>query len=518
MRIERALALARPIVVATLIIGLTSVPSVHGQLSPPEQQAKLTPGQPATAFGQSVAASGDTVIVGADGIGAAYVYLRSGFTWNAQGTLVPPDPTGIDYFGHSVGLQGDTAVVGAPNNAGKGAAYVFVRHGSNWNFEAKLTPNDAMPGQYFGFAVAVSGDTVVVSAISDAHAGTNSGAGYVFTRSGASWSQQAKLIADDGSAFDTFGYSVALDANTAVVGAWLDDVAPFGHSGSAYVFSRDGTSWHQEAKLTATVPASDQFFGVSVALAGDTALVGAYGDMAYEGSAYVFQRSGSTWTPQAKLVASDGATQDFFGSSVALRGDVAAIGAYGTNVFAGSAYLFARTVSHWNQLFELTASDGTASEYFGAAIAVTSDTLAAGALHDEPEGSVYVYVFKAVGTWAYLGGGVTGSSGVPALDPTGYLVASSAIALSLSQAKPFSLAPLVVGLSNLSAPFKGGVLVPYPNYIFPAFTDFFGKATFGGLWPAGVPSGFTTYFQWWIQDPAGPQGYAASNAVAGTAP
>jgi hypothetical protein len=126
--------------------------------------------------------------------------------------------------------------------------------------------------------------------------------------------------------------------------------------------------------------------------------------------------------------------------------------------------------------------------------------------------------FDLVPTLADLGLAVPGSLGPPALVGSSTMVPSTPVGFTLSNAKPFSLAPLVVGLSNLSAPFKGGTMVPYPNFIFPAFTDFFGNSSFGGLWPAGVPSGFTTYFQWWIQDPAGPQGYAASNAVAGTAP
>jgi hypothetical protein len=144
-------------------------------------------------------------------------------------------------------------------------------------------------------------------------------------------------------------------------------------------------------------------------------------------------------------------------------------------------------------------------------------------LYDYDAGFVAGLIFGARVTlnpeqWVDLGAGLAGQSGIPALTGIGSLSAGSSLQLALNSAKPFALAPLVVGLSNLSAPFKGGVLVPYPNYIFPAFTDFFGKSTFSGLWPAGVPSGFTTYFQWWIQDPAGPQGYAASNAVAGTAP
>ena len=125
--------------------------------------------------------------------------------------------------------------------------------------------------------------------------------------------------------------------------------------------------------------------------------------------------------------------------------------------------------------------------------------------------------FHAI-TWSDLGSGLVGMSGIPTLSGTGDLLASSPITLALANAKPFSFAPLVVGVSSITAPFKGGTMVPKPDVVFPLFTDFFGGTVFGGLWPAGVPSGFATYFQWWIQDPAGPKGFAASNALAGTTP
>lgn len=117
-----------------------------------------------------------------------------------------------------------------------------------------------------------------------------------------------------------------------------------------------------------------------------------------------------------------------------------------------------------------------------------------------------------------LGSGLAGTNGIPGLVATGTLVAGTPIALILSGAKPFAPSWLVVGVAQLNAPFKGGVMVPTPDLLFAQTTDFFGASSFGGLWPAGVPSGFTTYFQWWISDPAGPKGFAASNALAGTTP
>jgi hypothetical protein len=114
--------------------------------------------------------------------------------------------------------------------------------------------------------------------------------------------------------------------------------------------------------------------------------------------------------------------------------------------------------------------------------------------------------------------GLAGVAGTPALVGTGSLFAGTPVALSLTQARPFAFSPLIVGLSAINAPFKGGTLVPNPDFVFPLFSDFFGAWSFAGLWPAGIPAGVTIRFQAWIQDPAGPQAFAASNAISATTP
>jgi hypothetical protein len=173
-------------------------------------------------------------------------------------------------------------------------------------------------------AIAGAGDTVLVGArFDDVGANTNQGSAYVFVRSGSTWTQQAKLTAADGVATDLFGNSVALSGDTALVGAYYDDVGAIGGEGSAYVFVRSGSTWTQQAQLTAADSANSDQFGISVALSGDTALVGAWlNDVVTtdQGAAYVFVRSGSTWTQQARLTVADGAPFDQFGFSVALGG------------------------------------------------------------------------------------------------------------------------------------------------------------------------------------------------------
>ena len=195
--------------------------------------------------------------------------------------------------------------------------------------QTKIVDGDAAAVDCFGTSVSISGDTALVGAYQDDDAGSDTGSAYVFVRSGDTWTQQAKLTASDAAAGDFFGYSVSVSGDTAIIGALRDDDAGSG-SGSAYVFVRSGTTWTQQQKLTASDAAGEDQFGISVSIDGDTALVGAYDDDdagAMSGSAYVFVRSGDTWTQQQKLTASDAAAGDFFSYSVSVSGDTALVGA-----------------------------------------------------------------------------------------------------------------------------------------------------------------------------------------------
>lgn len=322
------------------------------------QQAKLTAadGGPGDIFGLSVSISGNTANVGApntDGAGqnsgSTYVFVRTGTTWMQQTELVAADAADGDNFGGSVSLDGDTAIVGAlrDDDAGSesGSAYVFVRSGSTWSQQVKLTASDAAAGERFGVSVDVQGDTAIIGADLDTGAVAASGSAYVFTRTGSVWSQQAKVGASDAASADYFGVSVAIHGTTAVVGAWLDDDAGSA-SGSAYVFIQNGTVWSQQAKLTASDAASLDIFGYSGSVEGGTAIVGAsWTDSAgtNSGSAYVFSGNGTVWSQQAKLTASDAASGDSFGYSVSMDNGTAIVGSYGdgdNGTESGSAYIF----------------------------------------------------------------------------------------------------------------------------------------------------------------------------------
>jgi hypothetical protein len=249
--------------------------------------------------------------------------------------------------------------------------------------------------------VAISGDTAVVGAYgADVGLNSNQGSAYVFVRSGSAWTQQAKLTAADGAANDLFGQSVAVSGDTAVAGAAGDDVGVNSNQGSAYVFIRSGFVWTQQAKLTAADGAAGDNLGESLALDGDTAVVGAYADDLGRGSAYVFIRSGSVWTQQAKLTAADGASSDNFGDGVGLDGDTAVIGApsddRGTNINQGSAYVFTRSGSSWTQHGNFAASDGAAGDSFGWSVSVSGNTVVAGSHNDDTvtqsnHGSAYFF-------------------------------------------------------------------------------------------------------------------------------
>jgi hypothetical protein len=316
--------------------------------------------------------------------------------WTERQKLLASDGAAYDYFGCSVSLDGDTAVIGADGDddlgSASGSAYVFTRTGTSWTQQAKLLASDGEAGDKFGRSVSLDGDTVVIGAYSD---DSYRGSAYVFTRSGTTWMQQAKLTASDGEADGFFGISVSLDGDTVVIGAYRDDL----YRGSAYIFTRTGTSWAQQAKLLASDGSAGDWFGVSVSVDGDTAVIGAYKDDDLgdaSGSAYVFTRTGTSWTQQAKLLASDGAADDEFGWSVSLDGDTAVIGADGDDDLgsaSGSAYVFTRSGTTWTQQAKLTASDGEADDWFGWSVSLDGDTVVIIAAGDDSwRGSAYVFI------------------------------------------------------------------------------------------------------------------------------
>jgi len=349
--------------------------------------------------------------------GSAYVFTRTGSTWTEQTELLPSDGVAEDQFSYCTALDGNTAIVTSllddDNGVDSGSAYVFVRAGTTWTQQAKLLPLDGGAGDHFGFYCALDGDTAVIGANWDSDNGNMSGSAYVFTRIGTTWTQQAKLLASDGQAGDRFGGSIAVTGDTALIGAYYDDDNGV-DSGSMYVFTRTGTTWTEQQKFHPSDAGAGDTFGGVVSLSGDSVLIGAGGDNdmgSNAGAAYVFVRNGANWTQQAKLHASDGAAGDEFGIwGLSLDGDTALIGSFndddhGSN--SGSSYVFTRTGTTWTQQQKLLATDGAAGDNFGGWGAISGDSALIGAPTDDDNGmnSGSEYVFTKVGlTFSIVGG------------------------------------------------------------------------------------------------------------------
>jgi trimeric autotransporter adhesin len=358
--------------------------------------------RPGEVFGTSVATSGDTLVIGAYGetslakgvnnppapysatdgaTGAVYVFTRAGGVWSQQAYLKASnthDESGLSgpLFGYSVAISGNTIAVGAPQEASNatgvngnqadasaitaGAAYVFTRVGTTWTQQAYVKASNARPISRFGVAVALSGDTLAVGADAESsNASTvngdqanqslsRAGAAYVFTRSGVTWSQQAYIKASNTRSEASFGSALALSGDTLAVGAPYETSSATGVNGSqaatgsnygaAYVFARSGTTWSQQAYVKASNTRADANFGYAVAVSGDTLAVGSNGESSgvpgdpadtsasNAGAVYVFARAGATWSQQAYVKAAKPQTAAGFGTSVALSDNTLAVG------------------------------------------------------------------------------------------------------------------------------------------------------------------------------------------------
>ena len=405
---------------------------------PASNSASATPRapKPAKPTGLGAVASDTRVTLSWDNLGNSTITGYELAEVIPEDWLTAADGAAGDHFGISVAIDGDTAVVGADRaNDRRGSAYIFTRDSTgDWTQQVKLDGEET--GDQFGWSVAVDGDTVVVGAHAydgeDASNTTlvNSGATYVFTKPTGGWAawdalsqtakaaMTAKLAPTVPEEYAFFGGSVALAGNTLAIGSRLYDAGGRLGAGAAYVFTKDsGTGvWSQAAKLTASTSLQLAYLGYSLAVDGDTVLVGAYGDDTVfgelgSGSAYVFDKPPGGWTDgneTAKLTASDRQPSGYFGFSVALDGDTAVIGASqhsdpGTGAGSGAAYVFARESGVWGEKARLTPSDAAAGDNFGVSVAVDGNTVVVGSWQDDDNGrnsgSAYVFEKPALG-WA----------------------------------------------------------------------------------------------------------------------
>ncbi len=363
------------------------------------------------AFGTSVSISGDTAVVGSplddDKRGSAYIFDRNfgGMdNWGERKKITASDGVGGDEFGDKVSISGDTVIVGARvDGGGIGAAYIFDRNqggANNWGEVKKIVGSGIGAGSQFGCSVGISVDTAVVGARS---AFPNTGEAYIFERNlgGANnWGERKKITASDAGAGFAFGASAAIDSNTVIIGS-----SGVTGGGAAYLFDRDqggANNWGEVKKIVGSDTAANDAFGASVAISSDTAIVGALGKAAQLGAAYVFGRNqggANNWGQFQKLLASDGMAGDRFGESVAISGDTALVGAGSDNSSQGGAYVYDRNqggANNWGEVVKLLAGDGDAGDNFGFAVAMSGLKAIVGARGDEAgdtfgKGSAYIF-------------------------------------------------------------------------------------------------------------------------------
>ncbi len=375
-------------------------PRITSSLSYQELQ-KLKASTPADMdmLGYSVAIDGDTAVVGADGFnnntGEAYIYKYDEVSklFLQKAVLSSTNLSSGDHFGNSVAISGDTVIIGAfgddEKNSDSGAAYIYEKPSSGWadtNTEkAKLKASDADSDDLFGANVAISGDTVLIGAYFDNETNTDSGAAYIYEKPSSGWAdsavEKAKLKASDADSSDLFGASVSISGDTVIIGAYLDNETNDG-SGAAYIYEKPSSGWAdtntEKAKLKASDPDEGDNFGISVTICGDTVIIGAYDDDETNndsGAAYIYEKPSSGWvdtnTEKVKLKASDADEGDNFGVSVAISGDTVIIGAYNdneTNDGSGAAYLFTNaltqnTLENKTDIMQIEASDADADDF-----------------------------------------------------------------------------------------------------------------------------------------------------------
>ena len=305
-------------------------------------------------FGTSVSLTTDYALVGAccddAGSGSAYIFQYDGTNWVEQTKLVGHDGPPFSHFGGAVSISGERALVGATlDRRGvilPGAAYIFQYDGSNWVEQAKLFASDGAENDHFGGEVSLSGDYALIGAYDDDDLATDCGSAYVFHFNGSDWEEQAKLLPSDCGEYDSFGSRLSISGEYALVSAYGNDEIGT-DAGAAFIFHFNGSMWTELTKLTASDGLEDDSFGISVSLSGDYALVGASNQYTTgNDAAYIFRNQGSNWTEQTKLTSSDGIDNNGFAVSVSLSGDYALVGSKyddENGSAAGAAYVYTAT-------------------------------------------------------------------------------------------------------------------------------------------------------------------------------
>ncbi|MDX1611655.1 MAG: hypothetical protein R3185_04745, partial [Candidatus Thermoplasmatota archaeon] len=341
--------------------------------------------------------------------GAATIHVRSGTSWYEQAFLSPASLDPGDEFGFAAAVSGNTVAIGAPyddtEGTDTGAVYIYTRSGSTWTLQETLTVSTVASGGAFGSSVALDGDTLVIGAMADDVFQNRDGSAYVFVRSNGVWSQQAKLMGSAPEAHRLLGRSVDISGDHIAVGASGHDHAAL-HAGAVYVFERSGTTWAQEAFLTASDAQAGDELGYDVAIDGSTVIAGAPYQDTWAGTAYIFREDGSGWSQEAKLKPTDPSDWDLFAFSVDVEGGIALITAHGYDNHAtddpnvGAAYVFTRSGTVWAQESRFTHDDQDRYHTFARNAALSGTRALVTAPGDDASGSDagagFIYTLDAV--------------------------------------------------------------------------------------------------------------------------
>lgn len=353
----------------------------------------------------AIAGASEDDIGSNEGQGSAYMYHFNGGQWSQTQKLVASDGGSSDYFGYSVAISGNYAIVGAFDdkigaNEGQGSAYIFFYNGTQWIEQQKLTASDGGPYDAFGISVSIDGEYAAIGAIRH-DVGTNGDQGcvYVFKYNGSAWLQQQKLLASDPAANQKLGVSVSINSNRIISGTDGATVGGNAYQGSAYVYSYNGSVWSQQQKLTAADGGPEDWFGYSVSIQGDDVIVGAFGDdigsNTNQGSAYIFHFESNTWVQKQKVIANDGDASDEFGISVALYNDHVLIGAssdaVGSSLFQGSAYIYQNIGGLWMLYQKVINPAGGSEHHFGYATSLYGDRFIVGSYGAENDRGIVVF-------------------------------------------------------------------------------------------------------------------------------
>ncbi len=483
-----------------------------------ERETKLADpeGAPDDHLGNAVAISGDYAIVGKESRSSALVWERIDGEWQHAAKLTAGDGSPNDLFGSDVSISGDYAIVGAPFHDAQdperdtGAAYVFKRENGTWQQVQKLVASDGEQWDAFGGAIALDGSRAAIGAplLSLANYGDMDrvqavgaqhavsvfqchcilrasishmvrGAVYIFELVGGVWGQTAKLLPSRSRSF--FGLAVALSGDRVIIGAPHDDQA----TGAAYIFERAGSSWREVVKLFAPDAEEGDFFGHGLAIGGDWGLVGSERDddgcgdlppgeelLCESGAVYTIRRTGGTWQVQEKLTPSEVESMDFFGSSIAMDGESAAIGASGDDDACppgpitsedprfcnpGAAYVYELIDGQWRRVNKLTASDAMQSALFGIDVGISGNRVIAGApgrsFDELPDDFGAAYVYNLANDVSHEITDVLDAAGFLALISPGSIV--SVFGSFAEQTTVGNTIPLLLNLDGFSVTFDG---------------------------------------------------------------